>query len=345
MPVWLRWFRYIDPVGYVFESLMINEFSGRKFACSQFIPQGPGYDNAGVLESSCTTVGAEPGSKFVNGDKYLAESFGYRAENLWRNLGIILAIMSLLCALYLISTEYISARRSKGEVLLFRRGEVPSQNFKADEESQEPPKMFVSKLDGDDAKGEASGTPSNTTSAAYLWDNLSYSIHSKDGEKKILDCVEGWIKPGSLTALMGASGAGKTTLLNVLANRTTTGIVGGEKLVDSKFRDVSFARKVGYAQQDDLVLATSTVREALTVSAILRQPKSYSDAEKLDWVDHLIHTLDMSMFAEAIVGVPGEGINIEQRKRLTIGIELAARPELLLFLGMSYRVLNLQNFG
>ena len=32
-----------------------------------------------------------------------------------------------------------------------------------------------------------------------------------------------------------------------------------------------------------------------------------------------------------MVGVLGEGLNVEQRKRLTIGIELAARPPLLLF--------------
>jgi ATP-binding cassette subfamily G (WHITE) protein 2 (PDR) len=42
--------------------------------------------------------------------------------------------------------------------------------------------------------------------------------------------------------------------------------------------------------------------------------------------------LDMEEFAEAIVGVPGEGLNVEQRKLLTIGVELAAKPALLLFL-------------
>lgn len=41
--------------------------------------------------------------------------------------------------------------------------------------------------------------------------------------------------------------------------------------------------------------------------------------------------LEMQEFADAIVGILGEGLNIEQRKRLTIGVELAARPPLLLF--------------
>lgn len=42
--------------------------------------------------------------------------------------------------------------------------------------------------------------------------------------------------------------------------------------------------------------------------------------------------LNMEDFANAVVGVPGEGLNVEQRKLLTIGVELAAKPKLLLFL-------------
>ncbi|KAL5317397.1 hypothetical protein ACEPPN_014492 [Leptodophora sp. 'Broadleaf-Isolate-01'] len=172
----------------------------------------------------------------------------------------------------------------------------------------------------------------NKSCTTFLWDDICYDVKVKDGTKRILENVEGWVKPGTLTAIMGASGAGKTTLLNILANRTTTGVISGEKFVDAKFRGGGFARQVGYAQQQDLHLPTSTVREALIFSARLRQPKRYSDAEKLEWVDHLIETLTMEQFAEAVIGVPGEGLNTEQRKRLTICVELAARPELLLFL-------------
>lgn len=39
----------------------------------------------------------------------------------------------------------------------------------------------------------------------------------------------------------------------------------------------------------------------------------------------------MRKFADAVIGVPGEGLNAEQRKRLTIGVELAAKPQLLVF--------------
>ena len=40
----------------------------------------------------------------------------------------------------------------------------------------------------------------------------------------------------------------------------------------------------------------------------------------------------MEDFAEAVVGTPGEGLNVEQRKLWTISVELAAKPALLLFL-------------
>jgi ATP-binding cassette subfamily G (WHITE) protein 2 (PDR) len=82
----------------------------------------------------------------------------------------------------------------------------------------------------------------------------------------------------------------------------------------------------------DLHLETATVRESLQFSAMLRQPKTVSKKEKYDYVEEVIKMLDMSDFANAVVGVPGEGLNVEQRKLLTIGVELAAKPKLLLFL-------------
>jgi ABC-type multidrug transport system ATPase subunit len=82
----------------------------------------------------------------------------------------------------------------------------------------------------------------------------------------------------------------------------------------------------------DLHLETATVRESLQFSAMLRQPKSVSKKEKYDYVEEVIKMLNMADFANAVVGVPGEGLNVEQRKLLTIGVELAAKPKLLLFL-------------
>lgn len=120
--------------------------------------------------------------------------------------------------------------------------------------------------------------------------------------------------------------------MQVLAQRTTMGVVTGNMFVNGAPLDESFQRKTGYVQQQDLHLDTATVRESLRFSAMLRQPKTVSKQEKYDYVEDVIKMLNMEDFAEAVVGVPGEGLNVEQRKLLTIGVELAAKPKLLLFL-------------
>lgn len=103
------------------------------------------------------------------------------------------------------------------------------------------------------------------------------------------------------------TGAGKTTLLDVLANRVTMGVVSGQIMVDGRLRDTGFQRQTGYVQQQDLHLATATVREALIFSAILRQPKATPHAEKIAYVDEVIKVLEMESYVDAVVGVPGEG--------------------------------------
>lgn len=103
-------------------------------------------------------------------------------------------------------------------------------------------------------------------------------------------------------------------------------------MINGKLTDDSFQHRIGYVKQQDVHLETMTVREALEFSALLRQPRSRPCAEKLAHVDRVVAMLEMEEFAGAIIGVPGQGLNVEQRKRLTIGVELAARPELLIFL-------------
>ena len=86
---------------------------------------------------------------------------------------------------------------------------------------------------------------------------------------------------------------------------------------------------MGYVQQQDVHLPTQTVREALQVTAKLRRPMEIPDAEKDAYVEAVIEMLEMEDFADALIGVPGAGLNLEQRKRVTIGVELAAKPEIL----------------
>lgn len=328
---WCRWINYLDPVAYGFEALMINEFHNRNFTCAAFVPSATvdGYQNVTSDHQACSAVGAIPGLNVVNGDDYINSAYKYYHAHKWRNVGILIAFVIAFHLVYIVATEYISAKKSKGEVLVFRRGVVPPTAKGDDVEASVSGRLQVVENGSGNSSSDEGVIQASTS--IFHWNNVCYDIKIKGEPRRILDNVDGWVKPGTLTALMGVSGAGKTTLLDCLADRISMGVITGEMLVDGHIRDQSFQRKTGYVQQQDLHLETSTVREALEFSALLRQPASTPRAEKLAYVDEVIKLLDMQDYADAVVGVLGEGLNVEQRKRLTIGVELAARPPLLLF--------------
>jgi ATP-binding cassette subfamily G (WHITE) protein 2 (PDR) len=101
---WSRWINYLNPIAYAFESLMINEFHGREFACSSFVPSGPAYASATGTETVCSAVGSVAGSSVVNGDAYINSAYQYYYSHKWRNLGIIIGFMLGLMAVYLLAT-------------------------------------------------------------------------------------------------------------------------------------------------------------------------------------------------------------------------------------------------
>ncbi|XDG05108.1 hypothetical protein ABKA04_004723 [Annulohypoxylon sp. FPYF3050] len=301
----------LNPMAYAYESLMLNEFHDREFPCSTTVPTGPGYSSQTVSSGKvCPVVGAEPGEPVVQGSTYLRLKYGYEQSHLWENFGIIIAMMIIFCTIHLLAAEYIPARRSKGEVLLFQHGHIKKHPQRAlDAENYVQP-LFAQEINTQRDREASVLRPGAVQtilqqSSVFHWNNLSYEVKTKNGAKRILNDINGWVKPGTLTALMGATGAGKTTLLDVLANRATFGTASGGVYIDGTPRDVTFQRKIGYVQQEDIHLPTTTVREALEFSALLRQPGTKSKSEKLSYVENVIRVLDMESYAEAVVGLPG----------------------------------------
>ncbi|GAB1213678.1 hypothetical protein ATERTT37_002828 [Aspergillus terreus] len=329
MHPWFGWIHYINPIYYAFEILVANEFHGRDFDCSQIIPAYPNLQGDTFV---CSSKGAVAGRDKVSGDAYIWASYEYTYDHVWRNFGILIAFLVGFLAIYFVATELNSSTTSTSEVLVFRRGHEPPalKNGGADDEESSSTDAPVPASSDEKAQSELPPLPPQRD--IFTWRDVSYDIEIKGEPRRLLDNVSGWVKPGTLTALMGVSGAGKTTLLDVLAHRTTMGVITGDMFVNGKPLDSSFQRKTGYVQQQDLHLETSTVRESLRFSAMLRQSDAVSKEEKYAYVEEVIRMLNMEDFAEAVVGVPGEGLNVEQRKLLTIGVELAAKPKLLLFL-------------
>lgn len=327
MHPWFSWIRWINPIFYAFEILVANEFHGREFDCATYVPPAPVRQGNAFI---CAVAGAEAGKDTVSGDAFIAANYQYYYSHVWRNFGILCGFLIFFMIIYFITTELNSSTSSTAESLVFQRGHVPDYLKHGGKPSKTEDIVPATENGTTNAKDDEVKLPPQTD--LFTWRNVVYDIPVKGGERRLLDHVSGWVKPGTLTALMGVSGAGKTTLLDVLAQRTSLGVVTGDMFVNGKGLDPSFQRKTGYVQQQDLHLETSTVRESLRFSAMLRQPKSVSKKEKYEFVEEVIKMLNMEEFANAVVGVPGEGLNVEQRKLLTIGVELAAKPKLLLFL-------------
>jgi ABC-type multidrug transport system permease subunit/ABC-type multidrug transport system ATPase subunit len=327
MHMWFGWIFYVNPMAYAFEALLANEFHGKIVPCAgtNLIPNGEGYGNSS--HQACSGVaGASLGATFVTGDQYL-DALSYSHSHIWRNFGIIWAFWAFNVFITVASTTLWSDSSESGTSMLIPYEKRHRHHRARDEESQPGP-HGATKAD------EKDGNPGTLerNSSIFTWKNLTYTVKTPTEDRVLLDKVYGWVQPGSLTALMGSSGAGKTTLLDVLAQRKTEGTIHGSILVDGRPLPVSFQRSSGYCEQLDVHEPYATVREALEFSALLRQPKELSKAEKLAYVETIIDLLELHDIADTLIGQVGAGLSIEQRKRVTIGVELVSKPKILIFL-------------
>ncbi|KAM0307410.1 hypothetical protein ACHAPM_000125 [Fusarium culmorum] len=337
---WFVWIFWIDPLAYAFDALLSNEFHGKIIPCvgNSLVPSGPGFNN-GDHQACAGVGGAKPGQTFVTGDDYLASlSYGY--DHLWRNFGIIWAWWLLFVAITIFFTSKWHASSEDGPSLVIPRenAHITAALRQSDEEGQTKGEK---KMVGSQEDGVISGDDTDTSAVAdnlvrntsvFTWKNLTYTVKTPSGDRVLLDNVQGWVKPGMLGALMGASGAGKTTLLDVLAQRKTDGTIRGSIMVDGRPLPVSFQRSAGYCEQLDVHEPYATVREALEFSALLRQSRDTPREDKLKYVDTIIDLLELHDIADTLIGKVGAGLSVEQRKRVTIGVELVSKPSILIFL-------------
>ncbi|KAJ5767493.1 hypothetical protein N7533_000076 [Penicillium manginii] len=317
MHVWFRWIFYLNPGAYAFEALMANEFVGREFQCIEpdYIPYGAGYSSSESIHRGCSVPGSKNG--MISGEAYIREQYSYSFHHIWRSFGIIVGFWIFFIGLTSLGFE-LKNSQGGSSVLLYKRG--------SEKQSQVGEKEMPAK---NGQSGDMVALRGSVKHSTFTWNNLDYHVPFNGEKKQLLDKVFGFVKPGNLVALMGASGAGKTTLLDVLAQRKDSGEIYGSILIDGRPQGISFQRMTGYCEQLDVHESSATVREALIFSAVLRQPSSTSYEDKIAYVDHIINLLELRDISDALIGVPGAGLSIEQRKRVTLGVELVAKPTLL----------------
>ncbi|KAJ7856447.1 pleiotropic drug resistance ABC transporter [Mycena olivaceomarginata] len=288
----LRWITYINPLRYGFEAVIANEFHTLKGSCASLVPQGPGYENVSLTNQVCATVGSVAGQSFVDGNSFIAVAYGYSYRHEWMNFGILVAFGIGFLTLLLIFTEFNTSSSTDNPVMLFKRG---SKNAALVEAGADAEKAGAGGAGGalaaaDQAEVDDALAAAPAMTDIFSWQNVNYVV--------------------PLTALMGESGAGKTTLLNVLAERTTIGVVQGDIFVNGHAPPRDFRSQTGYVQQMDT------------------HPASVPMEEKVAYVEKCLKMCGLEAVADASVGTLG----VEHRKRTTIGVELAAKPKLLLFL-------------
>ncbi|KAL9370561.1 hypothetical protein Peur_035701 [Populus x canadensis] len=145
------------------------------------------------------------------------------------------------------------------------------------------------------------GTVLSFQPLSLAFNNVNYYVDMpvetrKQGTEKnrlqLLKDVSGAFRPGTLTALVGVSGAGKTTLMDVLAGRKIMGYIEGSISISGYPKNqVTFARM---------------------------------------FIDEVMELVELKPLMNALVGLPRiDGLSTEQRKRLTIAVELVANPSII----------------
>jgi hypothetical protein len=194
MVPWFRWINWLNPIAYGFEALMVNEFDGREFPCSQYVPGNLpgvslGYPDSATAGNICSVPGAIPGESIVKGTNYLSAAYSYSRGHVWRNFGILIGFWFFFLFTYLFAVEYIQAAKSKGEVLIFRRGYEPKKRMHEDEEAEARTRAEAAATT--DIRNEKVANIQRQTDI-FMWRDVCYDIKIKKEERRLLDHVDGW---------------------------------------------------------------------------------------------------------------------------------------------------------
>ena len=210
--VWLRWIFYINPLALGFSSMMMNEFSRIDLTCTgtSLIPYGPSYGD--IMHQVCTLRGSRAASAKVTGTEYVKTAFQYDPVDLWRNWGIMIVLIAAFLTTNAVLGEYIKWGAGGKTVTFFRKENKERIQLNEDlQAKRDSRRKKEAKHGGADLKIESK--------AILTWEDLCYDVPVNSSQLRLLKSIFGYVKPGELTALMGASGtyASKKALLGLVS--------------------------------------------------------------------------------------------------------------------------------
>ncbi|CAL1377648.1 unnamed protein product [Linum trigynum] len=165
---------------------------------------------------------------------------------------------------------------------------------------------------------------------ALTWKDLKVRVvggappeeKEKGRSRSILKGITGYALPGELLAIMGPSGSGK---LNSNTRQA------GEILINGRKETLAFGTSA-YVTQDDALMTTLTVREAITYSAMLQLPDAMPESEKKRRAETTIREMGLQDCIDTRIGgawSAAKGLSGGQKRRVSICIEILMRPKLL----------------
>ncbi|KAJ7962916.1 Pleiotropic drug resistance ABC transporter [Quillaja saponaria] len=329
---WWIWGFWASPLMYGQNAVLVNEFLGHQW--SQVLPDSPQPLGIRVLKS---------------------RGFFTKASFYWIAVAALAGYIILFNICYTVALTYLNEFGKQQAVMPDK-----SEDSKHDERALKG----IELQSGGNASSQQSnrdsfGSASVRSEAAIetnhkkkrgmvlpfeqhslTFDEITYSVDMPQEMKAqgvpedklvLLKGVSGAFRPGVLTALMGVSGAGKTTLMDVLAGRKTGGYIDGSITISGyPKKQETFARISGYCEQNDIHSPHVTVYESLLYSAWLRLPPEVNSETRTMFIEEVMELVELNPLRQALVGLPGvNGLSTEQRKRLTIAVELVANPSII----------------
>ncbi|KAI7725050.1 hypothetical protein M8C21_022973, partial [Ambrosia artemisiifolia] len=300
---WWLWGYWSSPMMYAMNGIVVNEFLGHQWR----------------TRTNDTTLG-----------RLIIKSGGFFAENYW----YWIAIAALVGYIFLFNICF-----NLSLAFLDPFGKAQS-NVSASNDSDTQVVELASTTTGDASQTKKKGMILPFEPHSITFNDVKYSVDMPQEMKEqgvnedrllLLKGVSGAFRPGVLTALMGVSGAGKTTLMDVLAGRKTGGYIEGDVRISGyPKKQETFARISGYCEQNDIHSPHVTVYESLLYSAWLRLSSDVDENTRKGFVDEVMDLVELNPLRDALVGLPGvNGLSTEQRKRLTIAVELVANPSII----------------
>ncbi|KAK1422488.1 hypothetical protein QVD17_25633 [Tagetes erecta] len=319
IPNWWEWAYWLSPLSYSFKAISINEFLDSRWTSQR------STDNETNLGFAVLKIMDIPTSE----------------SSYWIGVGALLGFVFLFNIMFTASLMYLKAPGkpqaiiSKEEAAAIDDHVTERTNSRGDKEMRQIPPSISN---ANDASKKGMVLP--FTPLAMSFENINYYVDMPsemreegvtENKLQLLCDISGAFRPGVLTALMGVSGAGKTTLMDVLAGRKTGGYIEGDiRISGFPKKQETFARISGYCEQTDIHSPTVTVHESLIYSCFLRLSKEVSKEEKMIFVSEVMELVELENIKDAIVGLSGvSGLSTEQRKRLTIAVELVANPSII----------------